>query len=94
VEEIKRRDFPYRLKPKSDEYRIIEFGNRTKNKYHLEAKIDGVWVDVEVYDEGIQSFRKFVDITDWKLADVSMLVKCIFDQPETSKVIETFKRKP
>lgn len=93
MEEIKRLSFPFRVKPVSDEYRIVEFQDRDVNKLHLEAKTVSGWVDTLGFDDGTQGFRKIGDLRDWKIGELRRLVSSLFGEKEEPNVLEVLRKK-
>src|SRR3990167_9990494 len=47
-----------RLCPYSKEYRLVEYENRTMNKFGLQGKVGDDWKDVKCYDDGYDDYGK------------------------------------
>ena len=74
-------EFLGKIWPMADEYRIIVYDLRTTNRYGLQANIDGFFVDVLSYHDGIDDYGKFqsgkwVEIANrcnWSFNQISLL---------------------
>ena len=80
----------------SGNYRVIEYPNRSFNRYGLEAEVNGIWVVVKVYDDGYDDegqleagrWRPLSDICSWSVGSLNTLVCKLKGENEPVRVVE------
>lgn len=83
--------------PPSNEYRIVEYEDRSFNRYGLQARIDDTYADVMVYDDGcleefgklfIGRWKNISDTCSWSIGGLKRLRNAIAGIPETPKPVD------
>lgn len=86
-----------KVKPYSEELQIVFYKHRTLNKYGLQAKVNGEWVDMMMFDDGHDDcgklsaarWRRLSDVCSWSLGSITLLKNAILHIPEVPEAVSS-----
>lgn len=84
-----------RLWPEASDYQIIEFPDRTVQRYGLQANVNGKWIEMLYYDNGYDDFGKLLPgrwrpisrAASWDIGSLRGLIRDIKGLPEEVRVV-------